>query len=136
MFPLFRCAASNALAVAVIIKRISLKGSLVFDIKMAFLRAGAGMKIAEPLWPIPMFLSGAWISSTFWAVVQSESSWTVGTTILQSGAYLTSDATASLVASTIDKGKRKSKSQGKGKKKSKSFTSEKGGAVGHIIPSS
>ncbi len=63
MFPLFACAASNALAVSNI-KGISLQGSQVFDASIAFLRAGAGIKIAEPSKPTRPFTFGAGIAAT------------------------------------------------------------------------
>jgi hypothetical protein len=63
MFPLFVCAASKTLAVADI-KGIRLQGSQVFDASIVFLRAGAGMKIAEPSKPTRLVAFETWISAT------------------------------------------------------------------------
>ncbi len=81
MFPSFAYAASKVLAVD-IIKGISLKGFQVFDARIAFLRAGAGMKIAGPSKLTMPFSSGTGIAATSWAVVHAKSLLTVGTMIL------------------------------------------------------
>jgi hypothetical protein len=74
---------SNVRDVAVI-REISLNGSVVFDVRIAFLRAGPGMKIVDPLNPMSPVSPGAGMLATSCAVLQSESSWTVGTMMLQS----------------------------------------------------
>jgi hypothetical protein len=73
---------SKAIAVADI-KGISLKRSQVFDASIVFLRAGAGMNIAEPLKPTRLITFGTGIAATSWAVVQVASLSIVGTMMLQ-----------------------------------------------------
>ncbi len=63
---------------------ICLNGSIVFDVRIAFLRTGLGMKIKGSLNPTSQISPGAGMLATSCAVLQSESSWTVGTMMLQS----------------------------------------------------
>jgi hypothetical protein len=46
---------------------ISLKGSLVFNIRMVFLRTGPGIKIAKPSKPMMQFSPGTGMFEMSWA---------------------------------------------------------------------
>ncbi len=46
----------------------------MFVVRIVFLRAGAGIKIADPSKPTKPFTAGIGMSFTSWADVQSESS--------------------------------------------------------------
>ncbi len=57
---------------------------LMVDVRIAFLRTGPGKKIKDPLNPASPISPGAGMLATSCTVLQSESSWTVGTMMLQS----------------------------------------------------
>jgi hypothetical protein len=76
------CAKSKFLA-SLVMSGINLKRSFVFDLRMAFLRTGLGIQIAEPLKPMVPFSSGTGMFETSWRVSHLESSLTVRMTMLQ-----------------------------------------------------